>query len=94
MRRYLLVRAEDVMTCLENMNNLFIAVLGVKYKLLKFDIVGIYDDMIVIGVPRELVRRARALIALIDGCRTVKVRGTIKSARRTAASIRRRSPNA
>ncbi len=94
MRRYLLVRAEDVMACLENMNNLFIAVLGVKYKLLKFDIVGIYDDVIVIGVPRELARRARALIALIDGCRTVKVRGTIKSARRTAASIRRRSPNA
>lgn len=94
MRRYLLIRAEDVMACLENMNNLFIAVLGVKYKLLKFDIVGIYDDVIVIGVPRELARRARALIALIDGCRTVKVRGTIKSARRTAASIRRRSPNA
>ncbi len=94
MSRYLLIRADDPIACINDINELFIAVLGIKYKTLKFNVVGIYDDVIVIGVPRELVGRARALIALMDGCRTVKVRGTIKSARRTAASIRRKPPNA
>lgn len=94
MYRYLIIRADDALTCLNDLSELFIAVFGMKYKVLKFDVVGVYDDVVVIGVPRGLVQRARALVALMEGCRTVKVRGTVKSARRTATSIRRRPPNA
>ncbi|CCC81591.1 hypothetical protein [Thermoproteus tenax] len=87
--RYLLIRAEDVERCLEELNLGYIAVLGLMYRLYYFDLIGIYDDIIVVRVPRALVRRSRALIALLEGCRTVKVRGTLKSARKTAMSIRR-----
>ncbi|KUO84815.1 MAG: hypothetical protein AT715_09285 [Thermoproteus sp. JCHS_4] len=94
MYRYLVIRAEDPLECLERINLYFVAVAGLRFKAIEFNIVGIYDDIIALGVPRDLVGKARALVALLDGCRTVKVRGTVKSARRTAMSIRRRRPNA
>jgi len=34
------------------------------------------------------VRAVRAVVALLDGCRTVKVAGTAKRAKAVAASIR------
>jgi len=88
------IRAEDPLECLERINLYFVAVAGLRFKAIEFNIVGIYDDIIALGVSRDLVGKARALVALLDGCRTVKVRGTVKSARRTAMSIRRRRPNA
>ncbi|MGC9117943.1 MAG: hypothetical protein ACP5I3_03010 [Thermoproteus sp.] len=91
MNRYLLIRAEDPSSCLEALGDYFMAVVGLKFRLVKFNVVGIYDDVIVLGVPRNLVGKARALVALLDGCRTVRVKGTVKSARRTAMSIRRPS---
>lgn len=89
-----MIRAEDPLECLERINLYFVAVAGLRFKAIEFNIVGIYDDIIALGVSRDLVGKARALVALMDGCRTVKVRGTVKSARRTAMSIRRRRPNA
>ncbi len=89
-----MIRAEDPLECLERINLYFVAVAGLRFKAIEFNIVGIYDDIIALGVSRDLVGKARALVALLDGCRTVKVRGTVKSARRTAMSIRRRRPNA
>ncbi|MEZ0248607.1 MAG: hypothetical protein ABWJ97_04990 [Thermoproteus sp.] len=90
MSRYLLIRSEDPLDCLERIKLYMIAVLGLKFQAVRLEVVGIYDDILIIGIPRELVRRTRGLVALLDGCRTIKVRGTVKSARRTAASIRRR----
>ncbi|GEM_PF-825636 len=85
--RYLLVRAEDPAVC-------YVQLLE-RYMLTGFlslvhapRLVAIYDDMLVVGVPREAVRAVRAVLALLDGCRTVKVVGTAKRAKAVAASIR------
>lgn len=51
-------------------------------------LVAIYDDILALGVPREAVRAVRAVVALLDNCRTVKIVGTSKRARAVAASIR------
>lgn len=85
--RYLLVRAEDPAACH--------AQLLERYMLAGFlslvhapRLVAIYDDVLVVGVPREAVRAVRAVVASLDGCRTVKVAGTAKRAKAVAASIR------
>lgn len=88
--RYLVIRTVDPVDC-------YLKFLG-GYQLLGFislvyppRLVAIYDDVLAIGVPREAARGARALVALLEGCRTVKVVGTSKRARAVAASIRRKN---
>lgn len=88
-RRYLIIRARDPLRCLEGFAELYLAPLGLHAFYLPLNIVGIYDDVLIIGVPRRLVPRARALVALLDDCHTIKVKGTMKAARRTAMSMRR-----
>ncbi|MFB6491525.1 MAG: hypothetical protein TU35_009915 [Thermoproteus sp. AZ2] len=87
--RYLVIRARDPLKCLEDVASLYLAPLGLHALYLPLNVVGVYDDVLIIGVPRRLVPKARALIALLNDCHTVKVRGTIKAARRTAMSMRR-----
>jgi hypothetical protein len=88
--RYLLIRTEDPADCF--------AKLLERYMLTGFlslihppRLVAIYDDVLVVGVPREALRAARAVVALLESCRTVKVRGTAKKAKATAASIRNKT---
>ncbi|AAL63761.1 hypothetical protein PAE1829 [Pyrobaculum aerophilum str. IM2] len=67
-----------------------------RYQLIGFQaltrpprLIAIYDDVVVLGVPRDAVRKARAIVALLNGCYTVKVAGTSKRAKAVAASIRK-----
>jgi len=90
MARYLIIRALDPLDC-------FLRFLE-EYKMVGFAslyekpvLVGIYDDVLVVGIPRDLLRKARAIISLADNCHTVKVSGTSNKAKRIALSIRRRS---
>jgi hypothetical protein len=85
--RYLLVRAEDPIGC-------YIQLLE-RYMLAGFlsliyppRLVAIYDDVLIVGVPRDAARAVRAVVALLNGCRTVKVVGTARRAKAVAASIR------
>ncbi|MFN7106219.1 MAG: hypothetical protein ACK4M3_06530 [Pyrobaculum sp.] len=49
-------------------------------------LVAIYGDILALGVPREAVRTVRAVVALLDNCRTIKIVGTSKKARAVAAT--------
>lgn len=89
-RRYLLIRSKDPASCLERLLELYPAAAGIRALYTSLDVIGIYDDIVVIGVLRELVPKARAIVAASNECHTVKVKGTVKAARRTAMSIRRR----
>lgn len=86
--RYLLIRSLDPARCYVEFLNRYMLV-GFLSLVKQPRLVAIYDDVLVVGIPREAVRRARAVVALIEGCRTVKVAGTAKRAKAVAASIRR-----
>lgn len=88
-KRYLLIRSKDPASCLEKLLELYLAA-GIRALYTSLDVIGIYDDVVVIGVLRELAPKARAAVAVSNECHTVKVKGTVKAARRTAMSIRRR----
>ncbi|MEM0465050.1 MAG: hypothetical protein QXS00_09900 [Pyrobaculum sp.] len=86
--RYLIIRSEDPALC-------YVRFLE-RYQLAGFAslvytprLVAIFDNVLVLGVPRELVRKARAIVALLDGCYTARVAGTMRRAKAVAASIRK-----
>ncbi|MEM1598446.1 MAG: hypothetical protein QXP31_05040 [Pyrobaculum sp.] len=89
MYRYLIIRAADPVDCYLQLLEKY-QLVGLVSLLQPPRLVGIYDDVLALGVPRAVVRRVRAVVALLDGCRTVKVVGTSKRARAVAASIRKR----
>jgi hypothetical protein len=88
--RYLLIRAEDPADCFAKFLERYMLT-GFLSLIHPPRLVAIYDDVLVVGVPREALRAARAVVALLESCRTVKVRGTAKKAKATAASIRNKT---
>ena len=87
-RRYLIIRAVDPPSCYAALLEYYLAV-GFAALIEPLQLVAIYDDVLVVGVPRDVARRVRALVALLEGCRTVRVAGTSKKAKAVAASMRR-----
>jgi len=87
-RRYLIIRAADPPSCYAELLEYYLVV-GFVALIEPPQLVAIYDDVLVVGVPRDVARRVRALVALLEGCRTVRVAGTSKKAKAVAASMRR-----
>jgi len=87
-RRYLIIRAADPPSCYAELLEYYLVV-GFAALIEPLQLVAIYDDVLVVGVPRDALRRVRALVALLEGCRTVRVAGTSKKAKAVAASMRR-----
>ncbi|ACB39703.1 hypothetical protein [Pyrobaculum neutrophilum] len=87
--RYLLVRSGDPVSCYLQLLERY-QLVGFTALIHKPRLVAIYDDVLVVGVPREALRAVRAIVALLYGCRTVKTAGTERRAKAVAASIRRR----
>lgn len=85
--RYLLVRSLRPVECYVEFLNRYMLI-GFLSLVKSPTLIAIYDDVLVVGVPREAVRSARAVVALLEGCRTVRVVGTVKRAKAVAASIR------
>ncbi len=52
-------------------------------------LMGIYGDLIVVGVPRGLVDHFRALVFVLGVAYTVRTTGTLRKAVRTALSARK-----
>ncbi|AET31593.1 hypothetical protein [Pyrobaculum ferrireducens] len=85
--RYLVIRSLDPASCYVELLELY-PLVGFASLIHPPRLVAMYDDVLVIGVPRDVARRVRAAVALLDGCYTVKVVGTSRRARAVAASIR------
>ncbi|MEM0370271.1 MAG: hypothetical protein QXK71_01900 [Pyrobaculum sp.] len=86
--RYLVIRAVDPVSCYIKFLEKYILV-GISSLINPPKFVAIYDDVLIIGVTKEVVKTARAVVALLDGCRVVKILGTSKRAKAVAASIRK-----
>lgn len=91
--RYLLIRSADPALCYAQILEMY-QLTGFASLLHPPQLVAIYNDILAVGVPRSKIRAVRAIVALLDGCRTVKVVGTCSRARAVAASIRRRGSGA
>jgi len=87
-RRYLIIRATDPPSCYVELLEYYLVV-GFIALVEPLQLVAIYNDVLVVGVPRDVARRVRALVALLEGCRTVRVAGTSKKAKAVAASMRK-----
>jgi hypothetical protein len=85
--RYLVIRSADPAACYVELLELY-PLVGFVSLIHPPRLIAMYDDMLVVGVPRDVARKVRAVIALLDGCYTVKAVGTSRRARAVAASIR------
>ncbi len=85
--RYLIIRSQNPPDCYLQMLQWYMLA-GLRAMVHTPRFVAIYDDVLVVGVARDVVRVARAVVALMENCRTVKVAGTAKRAKSIAASIR------
>lgn len=86
--RYLIIKSEEPAACYIQILEMY-QLTGFISLIYRPKFVAIYDDVLVVGVPREVLRTVRAIVALLNGCRTVKVAGTSKRAKAIAASIRK-----
>jgi hypothetical protein len=91
--RYLLIRGADPALCYAQILEMY-QLTGLASLLHPPRLVAIYDDILAVGVPRGKIRAVRAIVTLLDGCRTIKVVGTSSRAKAVAASMRRRGGGA